>query len=109
VSLKRPEFVILVEYGRQGAQKRTNKRLREDEALSRITEMLELGAPALAGTVLKDKSSFLCFFEEAAHGREEGRSNFPIPSLKDVEAFGSTRAPSRRIRSNRSSRRCCCR
>ena len=62
----------VVEYVRQGAQKRAElflamqRRLVDSELLDRITEMLELQDPALATLPIKDKSVFLRFFEEIA-------------------------------------------
>ena len=62
----------LMEYVRQGAQKRAElflsmqRRLVESTVLDGITEMLETGDARLAETPIKDKSVFLRYFEEIA-------------------------------------------
>ena len=60
------------EYVRQGAQKRAElfvamqRRLKESPTLDGITELLEKNDRALISVPFKDKSAFLCFFEEVA-------------------------------------------
>ncbi len=62
----------VLEYIRQGAQKRAElfmsmqKRLVESSSLNNITELLETGDELLSTVPIKDKSSFLRFFEEVA-------------------------------------------
>ena len=61
-----------IEYVLQGSQKRAElfmsmqQRLKEITELNTISEMLELRSPSLRSMPFKDKSVFLCFFEEVA-------------------------------------------
>lgn len=68
----------LVEYIKQGAQKRAGhfltmrKRLKENDVFKHICELLERDAPELTDVQFKDKRDFLGLFEEVAIGMNSG-------------------------------------
>ena len=68
----------LVEYIKQGAQKRAEhfltirKRLKENDAFKHICALLENDAPELINVPFKDKRDFLGLFEEVAIGMNSG-------------------------------------
>jgi hypothetical protein len=68
----------LVEYIKQGAQKRAEhfltmrKRLKENDVFKHICELLEMDDPELINVPFKDKRDFLGLFEEVAIGMNSG-------------------------------------
>ena len=68
----------LVEYIKQGAQKRAEhfltmrKRLKENDVFKHICALLEMDDPELINVPFKDKRDFLGLFEEVAIGMNSG-------------------------------------